>query len=136
MPPPLWREVLGARLRRMRQRRQLTLTEAAALAGISPQYLSEVERGRKDPSSEMISAITGALRLDLAHVLDLAARDLRAARGLRSLPTAAQQLAGVPSVRDLQTARELRSTGAAPATSSAPAGTRRGPVVSVFAAAA
>jgi transcriptional regulator with XRE-family HTH domain len=61
----------------MRQRRRLTLTETAARAGISPQYLSEVERGRKDPSSEMISAIVGALRLDLALVLDLTARDVR-----------------------------------------------------------
>lgn len=85
-PPPLWREVLGARLRRMRQRRRLTLTETAALAGISPQYLSEVERGRKDPSSEMISAITGALELDLAQVLDLTARDLRSGHTLHLLP--------------------------------------------------
>lgn len=81
--PPLWREVLGARLRRMRHRRRLTLTETASRAGISPQYLSEVERGRKDPSSEMIAAVVGALGADLALVLDLTARDLRQQGGSR-----------------------------------------------------
>lgn len=79
---PLWREALGARLRRLRQRRRLTLTQTAERAGISAQYLSEVERGRKDPSSEMISAIVGALQLDLALVLDLTARDVRNAISL------------------------------------------------------
>ena len=38
-----------------------TLSETAGRAGISPQYLSEVERGRKEPSSEMIAALAGAL---------------------------------------------------------------------------
>ena len=55
-PEPLWREVLGARLRALRAERAETLAETAERAGISPQYLSEVERGRKEPSSEMIAA--------------------------------------------------------------------------------
>ena len=49
-PEPLWREVLGARLRRRRHDRGQTLAEVADRAGISPQYLSEIERGRKEPS--------------------------------------------------------------------------------------
>src|SRR4051794_41788339 len=60
-PEPLWREALGARLRRRRRARGLTLAEVAARAGVSPQYLSELERGRKDPSSEMLAAVAGAL---------------------------------------------------------------------------
>lgn len=60
-PEPLWREVLGERLRALRQDRRSTLAETAGRAGISPQYLSEVERGRKEPSSEMIAALAGAL---------------------------------------------------------------------------
>lgn len=76
-PEPLWREVVGARLRHLRRRRGLTLVEAAALAGISPQYLSEVERGRKDPSSEVLAAITGALGEQLVEVTHLASLDLR-----------------------------------------------------------
>ena len=76
-PEPLWREVVGARLRHLRRRRGLTLVEAAALAGISPQYLSEVERGRKDPSSEVLAAISGALGAPLVVVTHLASLDLR-----------------------------------------------------------
>ncbi|MGZ4434629.1 MAG: helix-turn-helix domain-containing protein [Trebonia sp.] len=73
-PEPLWREVLGARLRRLRHRRGLTLTEVAQRAGVSPQYLSEIERGRKDPSSEMLAAVAGALGY---RVLDLTSATLR-----------------------------------------------------------
>ena len=76
-PEPLWREVVGARLRHLRRRRGLTLVEAAARAGISPQYLSEVERGRKDPSSEVLAAISGALGEPLVEVTHLATLDLR-----------------------------------------------------------
>jgi len=54
---PLWREVLGQRLRALRLRQRETLSQTAGRAGISPQYLSEVERGRKEPSSEMIAAL-------------------------------------------------------------------------------
>ena len=43
-----------------------TLAEVADRAGISVQHLSEVERGRKEPSSEVLAAVTGALRLTLA----------------------------------------------------------------------
>lgn len=71
---PLWRELVGARLRRLRQRRGLTLADVAGRAGVSPQYLSELERGRKDPSSEVLAAVTGALDL---RVLDLAAQVTR-----------------------------------------------------------
>ena len=59
-PEPLWREVLGSRLRAM-PRHGETLAQTAERAGISPQYLSEIERGRKEPSSEMIAALAGAL---------------------------------------------------------------------------
>ena len=60
-PEPLWREVLGSRLRALRADRDETLAQTAERAGISPQYLSEIERGRKEPSSEMIAALAGAL---------------------------------------------------------------------------
>jgi transcriptional regulator with XRE-family HTH domain len=60
-PEPLWREVLGERLRALRRSRGETLTETAERAGISPQYLSEIERGLKDPSSEVLAAVAGAL---------------------------------------------------------------------------
>jgi len=74
---PLWREVLGRRLRVLRQEQQETLSETAARAGISPQYLSEIERGRKEPSSEMIAALAGALGTTLIGLTEQVAIDLR-----------------------------------------------------------
>src|SRR5512146_536586 len=74
---PLWREVLGRRLRVLRQEQQETLSETAARAGISPQYLSEIERGRKEPSSEMIAALAGALGTTLIDLTEHVASDLR-----------------------------------------------------------
>ena len=74
---PLWREVLGRRLRVLRQDQDETLAETAARAGISPQYLSEVERGRKEPSSEMIAALAGALGTTLIDLTEQVAGDLR-----------------------------------------------------------
>lgn len=75
-PEPLWREVLGARLRHLRRERDLTLADTASHAGISVQYLSEIERGRKEPSSEVISAVLGALGTSLEEVTGLVSLDL------------------------------------------------------------
>ena len=79
---PLWREVLGRRLRALRQEQQETLSETAARAGISPQYLSEIERGRKEPSSEMIAALAGALGSTLIDLTEQVAGDLRRQQAL------------------------------------------------------
>src|SRR5580658_6019946 len=74
---PLWREVLGQRRRALRQDQAETLSETAARAGVSPQYLSEIERGRKEPSSEMIAALAGALGITLTGLTEQVAGDLR-----------------------------------------------------------
>jgi transcriptional regulator with XRE-family HTH domain len=74
----LWRRALGRQLRALRLARGERLDDTALRAGISPQYLSEVERGRKDPSSEMIGAVIGALESTLAEVLAVVARELDA----------------------------------------------------------
>jgi len=76
-PEPLWREVLGRRLRALRADRDETLARTAERAGISPQYLSEIERGRKEPSSEMIAALAGALDTTLADLTLAVTEDLR-----------------------------------------------------------
>jgi transcriptional regulator with XRE-family HTH domain len=70
-PEPLWREVVGTQLREERRRRGDRIVDVAERAGVSPQYLSEIERGRKDPSSEVLAALAGALGL---RVLDLTQR--------------------------------------------------------------
>ncbi|GAB3084259.1 helix-turn-helix domain-containing protein [Nocardioides zeae] len=98
-PEPLWRELTGRVLRRHRHERGERLAETAERAGVSTQYLSEVERGRKDPSSEILAAVAGALDLTLLDLAAEVARDLRhlapapatrpAPVGPRSLPVAA-----------------------------------------------
>src|SRR5438552_208807 len=79
---PLWREVLGQRLRELRQDQGETLSQTAGRAGISPQYLSEIERGRKEPSSEMIAALAGALGTTLTGLTEQVAGDLRRQQGI------------------------------------------------------
>jgi transcriptional regulator with XRE-family HTH domain len=89
-PEPLWREVLGRRLRALRTDRDETLAQTAERAGISPQYLSEIERGRKEASSEMIAALAGALGVSVAGLMADTAQDLRrAATMLRAVSTTA-----------------------------------------------
>nr|WP_236077934.1 helix-turn-helix transcriptional regulator [Rhodococcus sp. P1Y] len=72
----MWREVVGHRLRERRQHRGETLNDTATRAGISPQYLSEVERGHKDPSSEILAAVVGALGTSIGEIAGLAHHDL------------------------------------------------------------
>jgi transcriptional regulator with XRE-family HTH domain len=69
--------VLGEHLRALRRDQRETLSETAGRAGVSPQYLSEIERGRKEPSSEMIAALAGALGTTLAGLTEQVAGDLR-----------------------------------------------------------
>ncbi|MFJ4176180.1 helix-turn-helix domain-containing protein [Microbacterium sp. NPDC089696] len=78
-PEPLWRQLLGEQLRRRRHDRSETLAETSERAGVSPQYLSEVERGLKEPSSEMIAAIGGALDTSLVELASAVADELRMA---------------------------------------------------------
>lgn len=65
---PLWREALGEQLRLLRHTRDETLWQTASRAGVSPQYLSEMERGVKEPSSEMIAAVASALDVKLVDL--------------------------------------------------------------------
>jgi DNA-binding XRE family transcriptional regulator len=65
---PLWRESVGRELREERLASGKRLVDIADEAGVSPQYLSEVERGLKDPSSELLAAIAGALGLSVAEL--------------------------------------------------------------------
>ena len=94
-PEPLWREVLGSRLRALRGERAETLAETAERAGISPQYLSEIERGRKEPSSEMIAALAGALDTTLADLTTQVTEDLRRSQSSGTSPAARSSSAPV-----------------------------------------
>ena len=63
------RRHLGDALRRRRLRQGRTLRQVSAAARVSLGYLSEVERGQKEPSSELLAAICGALQVPLSQVL-------------------------------------------------------------------
>ncbi|MGR6317006.1 helix-turn-helix transcriptional regulator [Micromonospora soli] len=73
----LLRRVIGGVLRRVRLRQGRTLREVAQAAGVSLPYLSEVERGRKEASSEVLAAICRALGLHLSDLLEEARDELR-----------------------------------------------------------
>ena len=115
---PLWREVLGRRLRALRQDRDETLAETAARAGLSPQYLSEIERGRKEPSSEMIAALAGALGTTLTTLAEQVAADLRGQQALVRLAQTQNQRAQTERAQTerAQTERALAPQALAPQT--------------------
>ena len=73
---PLLRTTLGEVLRRTRLEQGRTLADVARAAKVSMQYLSEIERGRKEASSEVLAAICDALESDLPDVLAEVGREL------------------------------------------------------------
>lgn len=69
----LLREAIGGSLRRARTARRRTLRDVSRQARVSLGYLSEVERGRKEPSSELLASICDALELAVPDLLTDAA---------------------------------------------------------------
>ena len=72
----LLRQEIGDVLRDERQQQSRTLREVSAAARVSLGYLSEVERGQKEASSELLAAICSALDVPLSVVLAEVAEDL------------------------------------------------------------
>ncbi|MFI6520425.1 helix-turn-helix domain-containing protein [Spirillospora sp. NPDC050679] len=72
----LLRSLLGAALRRARLSQGRTLADVARTARISMPYLSEIERGCKEASSEVLAAVCDALGVDLAELLTDVVYDL------------------------------------------------------------
>jgi transcriptional regulator with XRE-family HTH domain len=102
-PRPLLRSLVGGVLRRHRQRQGRTLADVARTARMSMPYLSEVERGRKEASSEVLAAVCAALGIDLSDLLaevwnDLAAEPVAGRRDARRRD-AAEPAAGRGDVR-------------------------------------
>ncbi|TQN31020.1 helix-turn-helix protein [Haloactinospora alba] len=105
----LLRHLLGDVLRQLRQRQGRTLREVSAEARVSLGYLSEVERGQKEASSELLSSICTALEIPISQVLrevadQFALAELQEAALLnRSVPSesvAESERIGVDSVPD------------------------------------
>jgi transcriptional regulator with XRE-family HTH domain len=74
----LLREAIGDRLRHARTNQRRTLREVSRAARVSLGYLSEVERGRKEASSELLASICDALELPLSQLLHHVASDMGA----------------------------------------------------------
>lgn len=68
------REIIGAELRKLRRSQGRTLREVSDRAQVSLGYLSEVERGQKEASSELLAAICDALYAPLSEVLSSASQ--------------------------------------------------------------
>ena len=83
------RHVIGDELRKRRQDQGRTLREVSAAAAVSLGYLSEVERGQKEASSEMLAAICGALEVPLSDVLSSVSTHLAQAETGRRRPLVA-----------------------------------------------
>jgi transcriptional regulator with XRE-family HTH domain len=91
---------VGRPLREARHRRGERIADVAGRAGISPQYLSELERGRKEASSEMLSAVAGALDLTVRDLVEGSSRHLvdGSSRALGTLTRPAHGLGGTPAL--------------------------------------
>ena len=98
-PRPLLRTMLGDVLRQTRRGQGRTLADVARVARVSMPYLSEVERGRKEASSEVLAAICDSLGIDLSELLAEVGRelaDLRIRRGRFERAERIVQLDAIP----------------------------------------
>ncbi|MGN6610048.1 MAG: helix-turn-helix domain-containing protein [Jatrophihabitans sp.] len=91
---PVLREVVGSSLRAARMRQARTLREVSSSARVSLGYLSEIERGQKEASSELLAAICRALDVELSDLFAEVSQTLRREEKL----AAAGRLAAVPAV--------------------------------------
>jgi len=83
---PLLRTLLGDTLRRERLQQERTLRDVSSAARVSLGYLSEVERGQKEASSELLASICRALSVRLADVLREVSDDLAEVEPLPARP--------------------------------------------------
>ncbi|WP_394276711.1 helix-turn-helix domain-containing protein [Luteococcus sp.] len=83
MKPVLLREVIGETLREQRFAQGRTLREVSMAARVSLGYLSEVERGQKEASSELLASICKALEVPMSSVLATVSNKLALAEGQR-----------------------------------------------------
>lgn len=95
----LMRTALGRRLRSHREGQRRTLRDVSGSARVSLGYLSEIERGQKEASSELLSSICDALDLELADLLSETSDDLRIPVQQHSELLATQILSDTPVLK-------------------------------------
>lgn len=115
---PLWRDVVGEVLREERQTKERTLQDVADAARISMPYLSEIERGLKEASSEVLAAAARALGISMAELLVRVQLRLvehersRTARASVAVGNPAYTRAGAGVVQEAQAPRGVRGRDA------------------------
>lgn len=130
----LLREAIGDRLRHARTNQRRTLREISHSARVSLGYLSEVERGQKEASSELLAAICHALELPLPELLTHVATDMAA---LDNMVIDGSELTGAEPQADAGMPAQEQSgeiTNSAASMTTALRRTISSPKVSVFAA--
>ena len=94
----LLREVIGSQLRNTRKEQGATLRDISVRANVALGYLSEIERGQKEPSSELLFSICTALEISVSTLMRV---------------VSAEALRVENQVRPIQTSRATASTKAA-----------------------
>lgn len=107
----LVRHLLGGVLRRQRLRQGLTLREVSIDARVSLGYISEVERGQKEASSELLAAICSALEVPLSDVLREVSDEIDKVEGVIASPVRKPGLTTVASHRSERSAADTRHIG-------------------------
>ncbi|MFJ7215505.1 helix-turn-helix domain-containing protein [Amycolatopsis sp. NPDC098790] len=92
----LLREAIGDRLRHARTNQRRTLRDISRAARVSLGYLSEVERGQKEASSELLASICQALDLPLGELLHKVAADVSALDNVEVAPVDERIVEGAP----------------------------------------
>ncbi|WP_382309160.1 helix-turn-helix domain-containing protein [Herbiconiux sp. UC225_62] len=114
----LLRHAIGHVLRRIRLERRLTLRDLARESRVSVPYLSEIERGRKEVSSEILATVCRVLDLSLADLLGAVSRELGGAATAEADATMAG--IGLAPVISIESRTELGAAGGSDARVSAP----------------
>lgn len=111
------RQVIGETIRATRLRQRRTLRQVSTAARVSLGYLSEIERGQKEPSSELLAAICSALDVRLsdlfAEVSDTMRREEKRVDVARHAASAMGNPVGVPPRLLASTPRRLTNPTAA-----------------------
>lgn len=112
------RKVIGDVLRARRLAQHRTLREVSAAANVSLGYLSEIERGHKEASSELLAAICDALGAPLSKLLGEVAATIALAEQVEAIGTTAHEAAPAAdaaqtelSVTDGDVTVQVRSAG-------------------------
>jgi transcriptional regulator with XRE-family HTH domain len=99
----LLRRVIGDALRARRQAQHRTLREVSTAANVSLGYLSEIERGQKEASSELLAAVCDALGARLSEVLrDVSSTVASTEQREGGLPATVNESAALPDQREMQ----------------------------------